>query len=173
MPSSTVSSRTRDQTHISCILLHWQADSLALCYLGSLILFHSDDLSLWKKNVRKFKWELIDEQVQTTIIIVCILSMYTQLLSRVWLFATPWTVACQAPLSMEFSRQEYWRGLPFPSPGDFPNSGTELASPALQTVFNIAGGFFTAEPPGKPQGNCHHRNTHAQLQFTFLTGTHV
>ena len=46
--------------------------------------------------------------------------------------ATPWTVACQAPLSMEFSRQEYWSGLPFPSPGDLPNPGIELGSPALQ-----------------------------------------
>ena len=46
-------------------------------------------------------------------------------LSRVWLFATPWTVAHQAPLSMGFSRQEYWSGLPFPSPGDLPNPGTE------------------------------------------------
>ena len=60
-------------------------------------------------------------------------------------FATPWTVACQAPLSMEFSRQEYWSGLPFPPPGDLPDLGIELVSPAL------AGGFFTTEPPGKPQ----------------------
>ena len=46
--------------------------------------------------------------------------------------ATPWTIACQAPLSMGFSRQEYWNGLPFPSPGDLPNSGIEPRSPALQ-----------------------------------------
>ena len=45
---------------------------------------------------------------------------------------TPWTVACQAPLSMGFSRQEYWSGLPFPSPGDLPNPGIEPGSPALQ-----------------------------------------
>ena len=45
---------------------------------------------------------------------------------------TPWTVAGQAPLSMEFSRQEYWSGLPFHSPGDLPDSGLELWSPALQ-----------------------------------------
>ena len=62
----------------------------------------------------------------------------------VHLFATPWTVACQAPLSMEFSRQKYWSGLPFPSPGDLPNPGIKPVSPAL------AGRFFTAEPPGKP-----------------------
>ena len=53
-------------------------------------------------------------------------------LSRVLLFVTPWTVAHQAPLSMEFSRQEYWNGLPFPSPGDLPNPGIEPESPALQ-----------------------------------------
>jgi len=47
-------------------------------------------------------------------------------------FASPWTVARQSPLSMEFSRQEYWRGLPFPSPGDLPNSGIEPVSPTMQ-----------------------------------------
>ena len=44
----------------------------------------------------------------------------------------PWTIACQPPLSMEFSRQEYWSGLPFPSPGDLPDPGIESGSPALQ-----------------------------------------
>ena len=53
-------------------------------------------------------------------------------LSRLRLFATPWTVTFQAPLSMGFSRQEYWSGLPFPSPGDLPNPGIEPGSPALQ-----------------------------------------
>ena len=53
-------------------------------------------------------------------------------LSRVRLFATPWTVAHQAPLSMGFSRQEYWSGLPFPSPGDLPDPGIEPRSPVLQ-----------------------------------------
>ena len=63
------------------------------------------------------------------------------------LFVTPWTVARQAPLSMGFSRQEYWSGLPCPPPGDLPNPGmepTSLVSPAL------AGGFFTTAPPQKP-----------------------
>ena len=55
-----------------------------------------------------------------------------KLLSRVRLFATPWTVAYQAPLPMGFSRQEYWSGLPFPSPGDLPDPGIEPRSPALQ-----------------------------------------
>ena len=48
------------------------------------------------------------------------------------LFATPWPIAHQAPLLMEFSRQEYWSGLPFPSPGDLPDPGIEPRSPALQ-----------------------------------------
>ena len=56
---------------------------------------------------------------------------------------TPWTVARQAPLSMGFPKQEYWSGLSFLPPGDLPNPGTELMSPAL------ASGFFTTEPPGK------------------------
>ena len=57
-----------------------------------------------------------------------------QLLSRVRLFATPETVACQAPSSMGFPRQEYWNGLPFPSPGDLPHPGIELTS--LVSVYN-------------------------------------
>ena len=68
-------------------------------------------------------------------------------ISCILLFATPWTVAHQAPLSMEFSRQEYWSGLPFPTPGDLPDPGikpTSLESPVL------AGGFFTTEPLRKP-----------------------
>ena len=60
------------------------------------------------------------------------------------LFATPWAVACQAPLSMWFPRQEYWSRLPFPSPGDLPVSGIEPRSPAL------AEGFFTTKPSGNP-----------------------
>ena len=67
--------------------------------------------------------------------------------SSIQLSGAPWTIAWQAPLSMRFSRQEYWSGLPFPSPRDLPHSGIKpvsLMSPAL------AGGFFTTEPPGKP-----------------------
>ena len=60
------------------------------------------------------------------------------------ILATPWEVAHQTPLSMEFPRQEYWSELLFPSPGDFLDPGIERSSPAL------AGGFFTTEPSGKP-----------------------
>ena len=65
-------------------------------------------------------------------------------LSCVRLFATPWTVAYQAPLSVGFFRQGYWSGLSFPSPGDLPNPGFELGSPALQAD------ALPSEPPGKP-----------------------
>ena len=61
-------------------------------------------------------------------------------LSSVWLFATPWTVANQAPQSVGFPKQEYWSGLPFPSQGDLPNPGIESTSPTLE------GKFFTTEP---------------------------
>ena len=69
-----------------------------------------------------------------------------KLLSHVQLFATTWTnVAHKAPLSMGFSRQEYWNGLPFPSPGDLPDPGIKPGSPALQPD------ALTSEPPGKPK----------------------
>ena len=66
-------------------------------------------------------------------------------LSCVRLFVTPWTVAYKAPLSMGFSRQRYWSGLPFPSPADLPNPGIKPGSPTLQAD------TLPSEPPGKPQ----------------------
>ena len=64
-------------------------------------------------------------------------------LSRVQLFAIPWTVAYQVPPSMGFSRQKYWSELPFPSPGDLPDPGIEAGSPALEAD------ALLSEPPGK------------------------
>ena len=75
----------------------------------------------------------------TSSMCVCVKS-----LSRVQLFATLWTVAHQALLSMGYSRQEYWSGLPFPSPRDLPNPGIEPRSSALQAD------ALSSEPPGKP-----------------------
>ena len=60
---------------------------------------------------------------------------------------TPWTVACQVPLSVGFPRQECWSGLPYPSPGDLPDPGTEPGSPALQVD------SLPAEPQGNPIGD--------------------
>ena len=62
-------------------------------------------------------------------------------------FVTPWTVACQAPLSMVFSRQVFWSELQFPLPGNLPDTGIEPTSPVSPA---LAGQFFTTEPPGKP-----------------------
>ena len=69
------------------------------------------------------------------------------MLSRIQLFVTHQTIAQQAPLFMEFSKQEYWSRLPFPPPRDLPDPGTEPVSPASPA---LAGKFFTTEPPGKP-----------------------
>ena len=79
-----------------------------------------------------------EEQLPEKTLCVCVL------LSRAGLFVTLWTVARQAPLSMGFSRQEYWSGLPFPSPGDLPDPGIEPGSPTLQAD------SLPPEPAGKP-----------------------
>ena len=83
--------------------------------------------------------------------------MKVKSLSHVRLFATPWTVAHQVPLSVEFSRQEYWSGLPFPSAGDLPEPGIEPLSPALQA--NLS------KPPGAPAANCNI----SSVQFSSVT----
>ena len=76
--------------------------------------------------------------------LVCI---HAQSLSHVWLFATLWTLANEATVSMGFSRQEYWNGLPFPPPRDIPDPGIKSESPASLALSGI---LFTPEPPGKP-----------------------
>ena len=73
-----------------------------------------------------------------------------QSLICVQLFGISWTVACQAPSSMEFSRQQYWSGLPFPSPGDFPNPRIEPRSPALQAD------SLPPEPLEKPRSSIYY-----------------
>ena len=94
-------------------------------------------LQLWVKN--DFIWHVL-------FVSLCVLSR-----SVVSNSATPWTVACQAPLSMGFPRQEYWSGLPFPPPGHLPHPGTKPASPVAPA---LAGGFFITAPPGKPLCLC-------------------
>ena len=81
--------------------------------------------------------------------ITCVssLSIDVCVLSRAFLFEIPWTVACQAPLSMEFSRQQYWSGLPFPASGDLLSPGIEHTSPPSPA---LVGRFFTTEPSKKP-----------------------
>ena len=90
------------------------------------------------------------------------------------LFATPWTVNCQAPLSMGFSRQEYWSGLPFLSSGDLHDLGIEPRSPALQAD------SLPSEPPGKPSRTCADAqmwrlatDQPLPLRFPFFWGCHL
>ena len=96
-------------------------------------------------------WHSFD-QLRIQVLTLCLkvsLSVCTQPLRHIWLLAALWTVAHQAPLSMGFSRQEYWSGLPFPPPGDFPDPGIEpqsLTSPAL------ARRFFTASATWEVSG---------------------
>ena len=78
--------------------------------------------------------------------------------SCVRLFAIPWTIAYQAPLSMGFSKQEYWIGLPFPSPGDLPYPGIEPRSPALWAD------ALSSKPPGKPMLNTFNYNSDLSLR---------
>ena len=91
---------------------------------------------------------MLSQNRNSILLDICSMRQYVvvvvQSLSRVQLFATSWTVAHQAPLSMGFPRQEYRSGLPFPSQGDLPDLGIKPESPAL------AGGFFTTELIGKP-----------------------
>ena len=81
------------------------------------------------------------------------------MLSHVQLFATPWTSACQAPLSMGFSMQDYWSGFPFHTSGDLPDSGTESMSPVSPS---LVGGFISILPPGKPHSG--YSGGHIDLQ---------
>ena len=85
----------------------------------------------------------IDIVLELIITVVCVLSPF----SHVRLCAIPWIVAFQASLSMEFSRQEYWSGLPFPPPEDLPHPRIEHRSP---TSPGLTSGFFPTVPPGKP-----------------------
>ena len=83
-------------------------------------------------------------------------------LSHVQLFVTPWTVTYQVPLSIGFSRQEYWSGLPFPPPGDLPNPGVEPRSPTLQAD------ALLSEPPGKPHTIVYRLQSHTFVCFMYF-----
>ena len=92
------------------------------------------------------------------------LKVKVKLLSCIRFSVTPQTVACQVPLSMGFSRQEYWSGLLFPSPGDLPNPAIKPGSPVSPA---LAGRFFTTEPPGKSLYKC--RIQRQNQVFTYVS----
>ena len=110
-------------------------------------LWHSDSVDI---NLSKL-WEIVEDRGDWHAA-VCMKSLQ---LCR--LLLTPQTVARQAPLSMGFSRQEHWSGLPFPSPGDLSDTGSGPRSPALQAD------SLPSEPPGKPAGAAVHAVTSSQI----------
>ena len=95
---------------------------------------------------------------------ILLLKVKVKSLSHVRLFVTPWTIAYQAPPSMGFSKQEYWSGLPFPSPGDLPNPGIEPRSPTFQA------NALTSEPLGKPLMLLISFTSYSYLLCVFLCG---
>ena len=99
---------------------------------------HSWDLYIGEDNWKGREREKENETTKLTIC-CCLVTKSCLILCDLW------TIAFQAPLSLGFPRQDYWSGLPFPSPGHLPDPGIIPASPAL------AGGVFTTEPPGKPK----------------------
>ena len=124
MTSSMASSQPRNRNCLFC-LLHWQAGSLPLAPPGKPSIFF---------YILKLLKEIYIFTIQSEV----------KWLSRIRLFATLWTVAYLASPSMGFSGQEYWSGLPFPSPGDHPDLGIRPGSSALEAD------ALTSEPPGKP-----------------------
>ena len=107
-------------------------------------LWPSSKLSGWQVAACRGAAPLAADSQKSSSEVACSGAEEVKLLSPVRLFVTPWTVAYQASLSMGFSRQEYWSGLPWPSPGDLPDPGIEPESPALQAD------ALPSEPPGKP-----------------------
>ena len=98
----------------------------------------------------KYTWDVhVNKLVSFSLVNLCFVTVKVNSLSHVRLFATPWTVTCQAPLSKGFSRQEYWSWLPFPSPGDLPNPGIKPGSPTWQADDLSSG------PPGNSVTLCY------------------
>ena len=130
---------------------------------------HPQEYSIWSFEQLQYQEEngkeralsssLQQEKIPLSHRVMCLPS---QSLFCVWLFATPWTVAHQAPPSLEFPRQENWSGWPFPTPGELSYPGIEPPSPTL------AGGFYTTEPPGKSRVNQFHKKNNMIQSFCIL-----
>ena len=136
------------------------SQSAGLLHLRSWTITEWEKSSVWLEEgistlfFSTLTWELRKQRRQAAAQIPCLLYYACVLIrfSHVQLFATPWTVARQAPLYMGFSRQEYWSGLPFPSPVDLPNPGIEPGSPTAGRFFTIWAtreALITRVDPGK------------------------
>ena len=156
-PFSKGSSQSRDQQSKKTILFYFTQNSVSEFLFGTckqrqnfsnitylLPNTHSYVHGRQQEVINSISCLLCPKCTETEYFLNFSLCIFTYACCCVRLFATPWTVAHQALLSMGFSRQEYWSGLPFPSPEDLPDPGIELTSPAL------TGGFFTTASPGKP-----------------------
>ena len=136
-------------------------DSWILLLLEQSVVINYFALNIWRKisfiKICSLEREKLRNPLKGSQGLVCVcvcVSTHVWMLSCVWLFMTPWTVVNQAPLSMGFSRQEYWSGLPFPPPRDLPNPGIKLMSPASvsyiirQVFFLFVCLFSLLEPLG-------------------------
>ena len=131
----------------NAVVSHWmltmtngeQSSELILLQLQEKLLKNSTMIILWSSSIWCFNLEKWKSSISG-----CLMKVKVKPLSRIGLFAIPSTVIYQVSPSMRFSRQEYWSGLPFPSPGDLPNPGIEPRSLALQAD------TLPSEPPGKP-----------------------
>ena len=135
--------------------IYWKDVQTPICTVAWFIIFI---ISRYRNNVNAHEWMKTTLSLFPYMCVCVCLCARTCVLCHVWLFMTPWTAVHQAPLSMEFSRQEYWSGLPFPTPGDLSDPGIEPMSPVSPVM---ADGFFTTEPPGKPHTHTH-THTHTR-----------
>ena len=135
-----------------------QGTSIPICHTAWQKIFLKKQKCMWSgRDCCCNVWEILFVRYRLS----SNLRAYVRACCHVWLFATPWTVACQALLCMGFSRQEYWSGLPCPPPGDVPNPEIIPMSPSLQAD------SLPSDPPGKPMNTG--AGYHALLQGIILT----
>ena len=141
-----ICSLTRDWAHTLCIgsSLNHRPSGKSLKHFNDrrIIVVNGSLKATCAKHWAQHKWSRYSLRDDWLFCRATVIDKESVQLNHVQLFATPWTVAHQAPLSMGFSGEEYWSVLPFPSPGDLPNPGIELRSPTLQAD------TLTSEPPG-------------------------
>ena len=131
-------------THLLLVRFRWGLHISVTLTLGTAIILVLAEQIQVKDDVCHFEVESFEGSAGFSIFYPLLLLLFLSLSDVSDSSVTPWMVDCQAPLSMGFSRQEYWTGLPFPSPGNLPNPEIKPPSPA------IVGGFFTTEPQGNP-----------------------
>ena len=123
--------------------------------------------SWYSQKVSHSQWDRSFSKHLNLVLYFC---MYAQSLSCVWLLAAPWTVAHKAPLSMEFSRQEYWSGLPFPPSGDLPTQGSNLR---LLQLLHCQVGSLPLAHLGSPDTHCTYRQLNEIYSLVMLQLFHV